>query len=702
MMHKEFDLAGYRQHMGRYLGGPDGAARVFWEALDFAVAAHAGQWRKSGDAYILHPCMVALILVEEMDIKDPEILAAALLHDTVEDVKEVTVEVIGERFGRNVEAIVDGCTKIVQYSGDRQTFYKKVHRKIFSGAAARLEVMLVKLADRLHNLRTLDAMPRDRRQKIAEETLDIYAPMAKVMGFFNMKRELYDLALKYKFPRQSHRVQVKIRQLEESPATQEIAATLSEQLRNSWIDCDITVRAKGLWGYFDTKNKRLYRTIDNPLEFILLVRDVHSCYQALGIVNQNYPPVPRTIRDFIANPKPTGYQGLHARANIKGLNYLFKIRTAAMGDAAQKGIIRGWSSHGDVAGIFEKELREMFNILGADEGLSPKDMIAASGKKEIYTFTPKGDRICLPQQSVVLDFAYQVHTDVGNCCIGAMVRQRRVGPDYVLKDGDQVKILRRDSPVLFDPHLQEICQTPRARSGLAKGFRIRQQALAKEIGRSIVMQELKRFGISAEILEDEKIKCVLDDLRLTSTEHLFLNVGEALVRLNSLADKIVEVFDPGRPLQYPSHDVRNQISLTSLDPVCVKFSSCCKPVPTDNGLIGILSERGLSIHRHDCPRFLSLNPKRRDAVEVRWLLKETGVVRPQTLFIEEATRNRILMLLAVAPVEMKISEIIALSRIDTKAPAWEINFAVATLHDLRNILSLVAKSGLPYEFILEQ
>jgi len=200
MTKKEFDIIGYKLLMANLLGDPEGKNKVFFEALDFAVQAHAGQWRKSGDSYILHPCNVARILAEEMEVRDPEILAAALLHDTVEDVDEVTTEVIGERFGKNVEAIVDGCTKITHFFGDKQTFYKMVHRKIFSGAAARLEVMLVKLADRLHNLRTLDAMPRDRRQKVSDETLDIYAPMARVMGLFDLKRELYQLALKYKFP----------------------------------------------------------------------------------------------------------------------------------------------------------------------------------------------------------------------------------------------------------------------------------------------------------------------------------------------------------------------------------------------------------------------------------------------------------------------------------------------------------------------
>ena len=701
-MSKEFDLAEYRQLMTRYLGGSKGKARVFWEALDFAVAAHAGQRRRSGDPYILHPCRVAQILAEEMEITDPELLAAALLHDTVEDVEEVTVELVAQRFGRNVADTVDGCTKIVRFSGDRQSFYKQVHRKIFSGAAARLEVMLVKLADRLHNLRTLNAMPRDRRQKISVETLDIYAPMARVMGFFNMKRELYDLALKYKFPRQSHKVQARIRQMEESTEVQEIAARLRQELRRAKVDCQVSIRPKGLWGYFDPVKKQLNQVIDHPLEYTLLVKDIHSCYEALGIVNQNFPPIPRTIRDFIANPKPTGYQGLHARANIKGQNYLFKIRTPDMARNAQRGIIHGWSVQSKVAGIFEKELREMFNILGADQGLSPKEMIAASGKKEIYTFTPKGDRICLPIQSIVLDFAYRVHTDVGKCCSGAIVGQQRVPPGHVLKDGDRVKILRQDSPVLFDPDLLELSQTPRARSGVAKGFRVRQRALAREIGQAILPQELKRYGIDAEVLNKKEVKTILDGYELESLDQLYQGVGADQIHLRELVGKVIDTLVNGQEILQPPAGVLNRTCLSSLDPVCIKFSACCKPVPTDKGLVGLLSERGLSVHHHECKRFRGLKVQREDVVEVRWKLKETTISKPQTLYVAEAARNRMLMLLGVAPVKMKISEIIALSRIETKKPAWEIIFRVATLYDLRNILNHFTKSGLPYEFVLEQ
>lgn len=703
MQTKEFDITGYKGLMAKHLvAARDGNAQVFWDALAFAEKAHRGQWRRSGEAYIFHPCQVARILAEELDIKDPEILAAALLHDTIEDVEGVTVESLGAMFGENVAAIVDGCTKIIHYSGDKQTFYKLVHRKIFSGAAARLEVMLIKMADRLHNLRTLDAMPRDRRQKAADETLDIYAPLAKIMGCYNLKRELYDLALKYKFPRQSSKLLNHIRQLLNSPEVHEIHQKLREEMKKAWIDCEITPGAKGLWGYFDPVHKVLAKRIDHPLQFVIEINDVHSCYRALGVVNQNFPPIPRTIRDFITNPKPTGYQGLHARANVKGQNYLFKIRTPEMARNAQKGIIRGWSGGGTVPEQFEQELREIFGFLAADEGLSAREMIAARGKKEIYTYSPKGDRICLPKQSIVLDFAYRVHTEVGDHCIAALVGGQRVVPHHVLKDGDRVKIIRQEKPVLFDPHLLEMCQTPRARAGLARGFRLRRQKLSAAIGESIVMQELLRYSIPPSVLEKGAAEGIYRHFGFGSMAELFMNIGEGRVRYKELVREVNTRLYEGQAGPQPASDAPNRITLNTTDPASIKFSACCKPVPTEGGLVGLLNEWGVSVHRKDCARFLKLKVQREDVVEIFWHLKETPVTKPQVLYVSEASRNRLLMLLAVAPDAMRVTDVISLSQTETKKPDWEINFEIADLYGLHKVLQHFTKSGLDYEFVLDQ
>lgn len=680
--------------------GPE--TRVFWDALNFASEAHEDQWRRSGDSYIMHPCSVARILAEELDVHNPEILAAALLHDTVEDVEFVTSDVIRTKFGANVEAIVEGCTKVTHYTGDKQTFSKLVHRKIFSGAAAKPEVMIVKLADRLHNLRTLSSMPRHKRQKIADETLDIYAPLATILGLFAIKRELYTLALAYKFPKQGNKLQLHINRLRENPEMLKIVEQVQQAMVEEGITAEVSLRTKGLWGYYDVKNRILVKKLERPQEILIKVDSRSNCYRALGVVNLIYPPIPRTIRDFIANPKPTGYQGLHARANIEGRKNLFKIRTEEMAHRAERGLVRDWTSAAKSQGRYMRGIQEMFDILGSDDTVSYREMIAAGGRKEIYTYTPQGDLICLPVNSIVLDFAFRVHTAIGHSCVGAMIGNRRINLTERLKDGDVVKILRQDTPVRFDPNIQKLCQTPRARSELTKAFRKRRKALSGETGRSVLQQEMRRYGLSFDLILKQGMKDILTYFDIESLERLFQKVGQGQVRLRELIYEIRNGLYAGKETLQPPTGVFNRIELITVDPVVVKSSACCKPTPLDKGLIGLLSERGISLHRKDCSRLQKLNFQREDAIEVRWKNRDTRVAKPQKIIIMAASRHRLFMLLSVAPEEMKVTDVQRLSGKPTPTPAWEIDFSVANLYGLKKIIKHLDRSSLVYEFDFEQ
>jgi GTP pyrophosphokinase len=697
MQYRKFDREEYRLQMEGFIGtGPE--TTVFWEALDFAFEAHGDQWRRSGDPYIMHPCSVARILTEELDVKNAEILAAALLHDTVEDVEYVTSPVIRKKFGANVEAIVEGCTKVTHYTGDKQTFKKLVHRKIFTGAAAKPEVMIVKLADRLHNLRTLASMPRHKRQKIADETLDIYAPLATIFGLFAIKRELYNLALAYKFPKQGNKLQQQINRLRNDPEMLSLVASVQQAMDNENVAAQVSLRTKGLWGYYDVKNRILIKKLENPQEILIKVTSRNSCYQALGALNQMYPPIPRTIRDFIANPKPTGYQGLHARANIEGNKYLFKIRTEDMARRAQRGLVRDWTASDRKYSRFVHQIQEMFDILGNDETVSYRDMIAAGGRKEIYTYTPQGDLICLPVRSIALDFAFRVHTAIGHSCIGAMIGNRRINADDLLHDGDVVKILRQDTPVRFDQDLQKLCQTPRARSELAKAFRERFEEVSRETGRSVLEQEMRRYGLPLDLVTRPGMEDILAYFGIDSLEQLFQHVGQGRIRMRELIYEIRNGLYAGKEALPQPTGVFNRIELTTVDPVVVKSSACCKPIPLDKGLIGLLSERGISLHRKDCSRLQKLNFQREDAVEVRWKNRETRVIRPQKIIIMAAARHRLFMLISVAPEEMKVKDVLCLSKKATTTPAWEITFTVANLHGLKKIVKHLDRSSLVYEF----
>ena len=701
MQFARFDIEEYRQVMRGFIGdGPE--TQVFWKALDFAIEAHGEQWRRSGDPYIMHPCSVARILAEELDIRHAEILAAALLHDTVEDVEEVTGEVIRRKFGANVEAIVEGCTKVTHYTGDRQTFKKLVHRKIFSGAAAKLEVMIVKLADRLHNLRTLSSMPRHKRQKIADETLDIYAPLATILGLFAIKRELYNLALAFKFPRQGNRLQLHINSLRNDPVVLEIIANIQTALEKEGLKGKVTLRTKGLWAYFDIRNRLLMKEIEIPCEILILLETKNACYQALGVLNELYPPIPRTIRDFIANPKPTGYQGLHARPNINGRKFLFKIRTEEMARRAQRGMIKDWAADSKANSKFFNEIQEMFDILGSDDSVSYRDMIAASGRKEIYTYTPQGDLICLPVNSILLDFAFRVHTAIGHTCVGGMIGNQRVDLRHQLRDGNVIKVLRQEEPVQFDPTIQLLCQTPKARSELAKAFRLRREAVSRQIGASVFAQELRRYGVPREVTEKEGMGDILAYFDIDSMEELHHQIGEGKVRLRELIYEIRNGLYVDRPTLFQPTGVFNRVDLATVDPVVMKSSACCKPGPLDKGVIGLLSERGLSLHRKDCEQLRKIHFQREDAVEVRWKLQATRIEKPQKFIVMQVSRNRLFMMLSVAPEEMKLVDVVYLGKGAAQVGDWEVNFQVPNLYGLKKIDRHFSRSGLRYEFELEQ
>ncbi len=695
-----FDLELYRNQMQTLIGDKPGV-ETFWEALDFSVDAHDDQWRRSGDAYILHPCAVAKILAEEMDITHPEILAAALLHDTVEDVEEVTAELVGQKFGSYVQSIVEGCTKVTHVSGDKQKDSRNTHKKIFTGAALRPEVMLVKLADRLHNLRTLRAMPKAKRQRIADETIDIYAPLATVFGLFNLKREMYNLALLYKYPKQGARINSHIRQLQQSSFGRTIVERVQENAELNNLSCRVTVRTKKLWAYYDVANRILVQRIDTPLEILIVVDDVQSCYRALGIANQTFVPIPRTIRDFIANPKPTGYQGLHARAIIEGQKFLFKIRTDEMERKAQRGLFRNWSSKGGKQVTFIREIQEMFDVIGSDDSLSYRDVIAASGIKEIYTYTPQGDLICLPVNSTVLDFAFRVHTEIGQTCLGAMIRNKRVGPTHVLKDGDMVRIVRADQPIRFEQHMLSLCKTPRARGELTKNFKARCKKVTREVGLSMLRQEMLRYGIPFDVMEGKDVPKLLAHESIPSLDELYVRIGEGRLHLKEFMENVKNILFGGvSPLVTPT-GAFNKIELTTLDPVSVKLSSCCKPNPTAKDNCALLTPKGLSVHHKNCERFRQLNFQREDAVDITWNTRQTYVRKQQILHVLRATRKNIMQIIGSAPPELEMQSLEILSSYSSLYPAWELTFKVVNLYALQKVLKHFDKSDLPYEFDLD-
>ncbi|OQX18036.1 MAG: GTP pyrophosphokinase [Desulfobulbaceae bacterium A2] len=700
-MKKPFDLQAYRNEL-RQLLGDDPENELFWRALDFAVQAHSDQWRRSGDAYIMHPCGVALILSRELHVATPGVLAAALLHDTVEDVEGVTPELVEELFGEDVRKMVEGCTKVTREGSDPQRKRQEAHRSLFAGAAVKPEVLVIKLADRLHNLRTLSSMPKPKRQKIADESLDIYAPLAGRLGLFGIKRELYNLALAHKFPSQSKRLRAKIERLAQDPAALRVVTSLRENLVRAGFACGVELRTKDLWGYYDTKNRILVQQIETPQEVHIVPTSHMDCYHAMGLLNQLYPPIPRTIRDFVANPKPTGYQGIHSRANIGGQKYLFKIRSEEMGQGARFGLVHDLTDPRRQQ-VRYRQIQEEFGSLGnAEEIVSYRELLESGSRKEIYTYTPKGDLFCLPSQSTVLDFAFRVHTEIGHSCLGARINLKRevLPPGQRLHDGDMVEILCAKKPVHFEPEVVALCQTERARSELQRSFRERRRLFCTRVGAALLHQEMRRHGIPVEVLDQPEMALMRDVLHVASNEELFLRIGEGRRRLGAILYEIRHGLCVRKPLQPPTGTL-NRVDLDALDPVLVKFSDCCTPRPTERTLVALLRPNGLSVHRIGCARLPEIQVQRDDLVGVRWLLRKTPLVKPQHLFFSAISRGQLFRLLAGAPEQTQLLSLEALASRKDVEDAWDITFRVANLHELAQLLRYLDASRQPYEYLVE-
>lgn len=583
---------------------------LFFEALEFASDLHAGQRRKSGAPYISHPCAVAEILAREMQFRDPLLLAAALLHDVVEDVPWISIEDVEHRFGPKVAELVDGLTKLARYHLDRAALKDLTHSKIFISASRRLGVLIIKLADRLHNLRTLHFLPQTKRQRIAQETVEVYAPIAARLNLYPVKRELYHLALSFLYPKKSKKILHVMREIRNSADVAHLESSLAKLLTDNGLAAEVRTRPKGLGSYYDPLKRSLDQLYpENYVDFaiILETNDILACYTTLGLVNNTFSPIPRSLRDFIANPKTNGYRSLHIRVHLSGNNYLIKIRTAEMEEMASGGVLRAWDAQKGLSDEHWQEISELLRDIGEYGGAATqrKALIRLSESDEIYVYSPLGDIYYLPKGSIVLDFAYRIHSDLGDYCEGAVVNTVWSPMTRELKDGDTVEILTSPEPLDVDPDLEALCKTPKARTAINRHVQQSRLRFAQEVGKDILLQEIIRHRLPSSVLEGEHIRLILEVLNLKDLQELYIRIGQDLTspQLVLYYLQSSQGLDEGsRPdAEKPHEDYEhNVISVSSLDKAIFKFARCCNPLPGQDDVIGILSERGTAFHRRDC------------------------------------------------------------------------------------------------------
>ncbi|MDR3567168.1 MAG: HD domain-containing protein [Syntrophobacteraceae bacterium] len=601
-----FNIDEFRSRMEKSLGPSSPDNGLFFEALDFASELHEGQRRKSGAPYISHPCAVAEIMVREMRFKDPVLLAAALLHDVVEDIPWMSVEDIETRFGAGVAELVDGCTKLARFHLDRALLKDLTHSKIFISASRRLGVLIIKLADRLHNLRTLHYLPLTKRQRIAQETVDVYAPIAARLNLYPLKRELYHHALTFLYPKKSKKILHLMQELRNSPAVASLEASLLKILSDSGVPADIRTRAKGLGSYYNPVKRTLDSAYpENFIDFAVLLRteELSDCYRVLGLVNNNLSVIPKSLRDFIANPKANGYRSLHTRVHLSGNNYLIKIRNLDMESLASGGVLRAWESQEGLSNEHWQDISDLLRDIGEYEGgaMHRKALIRLSESEEIYTYSPVGDIYYLPKASIVLDFAYRIHSELGDSCEGAMVNGAWMPITGQLKDGDTVEILTSAEQMDVDTELEALCKTPKARTAINRRLHQKRLLFARQAGMDILLQQIVRHKFSASVLEGENMRLILEILNVKDLQELYLKIGQDLVSPQAVL-YYLEGHRPDEAMKQKEAEgeSRNTLAVRGLDKAIFKFARCCNPLPGQDHVLATLSERGVTFHHRDC------------------------------------------------------------------------------------------------------
>ena len=615
------------------------------EAYKFALKAHQNQSRSSGEPYIVHPTKVAEILA---DLKlDVVTIIAALLHDVVEDTG-VTLEELEKEFGAEIAKVVDGVTKLgrIKYKSKEEQEAEN-HRKMFVAMAKDIRVILIKLADRLHNMRTLDHLPEEKQQRIAEETLEIFAPIAHRLGISAIKWELEDIALRFIKPAEYYRIVnlMKEKRTVRQKHIDEVIKIVKERLDELEIPAEISGRPKHIYSIYNkmTKKNREFDQIYDLLAVRILVDNIRDCYAVLGVIHTFWKPLPGRFKDFIAMPKSNMYQSLHT--TIIGPNgdpVEVQIRTFEMHRTAEHGMAAHWAykeGKAQVEDSLEEKLTWFREILEWESESRDAQEFMESLKMDIFTdvvfvFTPKGDVIELPQGSVPLDFAYRVHTEVGHRCTGAKVNGRIVPLDYELQTGDIIEILTSKHTYGPGQDWLKIAQTSQARSKIRAWFKKERRGENIARGRESVERELQRQGYEpSDFLTIPLIKEVLNKFNFANEDEMYATIGYSGITASQIVTRLTEKAKREKELiSVKDLATRQQpvakkskpdggVRVKGVDNLLVRFSKCCNPVPGDD-IIGFITRgRGVSIHRVDCTNIVNETDDDR-LIAVEWDVDE--------------------------------------------------------------------------------
>jgi len=636
------------------------------KAYEFGALAHAGQTRLSGEPYISHPVAVAQSLAD-MHL-DPQTISAAILHDVVEDT-DISIAEIEEEFGAEVAALVDGVSKLDQMQfTSRAEAHAESFRKMMLAMIEDIRVILVKLADRLHNMSTLDAMPREKQARIARETLEIYAPIANRLGINHMKVALEDLGFRYLYP---YRYAVLGRALKRSKGSQrQIVKKISEHILDAMtaenIDGEVRGREKRLYSIYKkmAEKKRPLNDVVDVYGFRIIVDDVNTCYRLLGIVHGLYKPMPGRFKDYIAIPRINGYQSLHTTLfGPKGLPLEVQIRTREMDSVAESGVAAHWryKAIDKSSATPQRRARDWLSRLEEIQQTGTSEEFLESVKVDlfpdkIYVFTPKGDILPLPKGATVVDFAYAVHTDVGNRCVAAKVDRTLVPLRTTLHNSQTVEIVtaRGAKP---NPNWVTFVTTAKARSAIQKYMKNMRSSESVDLGKRLLDRSLKDLGSSLRKVGKVRLREALDELGLKDPSTLFeqLGLGERLAPLT--ARFLVGIREDD------AEPTSASLVIAGTEGMVVSYGKCCYPIPGDNVMGYLSSGRGVVIHRNTCGNLINFRKQPEKWLSVSW---EEGLDQDFSSEIHVETVNKTGVLAEVAAViadsQSNIEEVAVVNR----------------------------------------